>query len=213
MIMKTVLCFGDSNTYGTPPMTGPDDARRFDDETRWPAAMRPLLGQDWTVIEEGLPGRTTVLDDPIEGAHKNARRYLLACLETHRPLDAVVLKLGTNNLKARFHQRASDIAASIGVLAEIIGSIKNLGLPAPKLLIVCPPPILIAGWLSDMFTGGDETSARLAPAYRAIAQQLGAAFFDAGTVISSSPLDGIHFDDVEHRKLAVAIAAELRRLF
>jgi lysophospholipase L1-like esterase len=213
MIMKTVLCFGDSNTYGTPPMTGPDDARRFDEESRWPAAMRPLLGPAWTVIEEGLPGRTTVLDDPIEGAHKNARRYLLACLETHRPLDAVVLMLGTNDLKARFHLPARDIAAGIGVLAEIIGSIKNLGLPAPRLLIVCPPPILVTGWLSEMFTGGDATSARLAPAYRAVAQQVGAAFLDAGSVISSSTLDGIHFDDVEHRKLAIAVAAELRRLF
>lgn len=210
--MKRVLCFGDSNTYGTPPMPGSDDARRFDEKTRWPAVAGTLLGQDWTIVEEGLPGRTTVLDDPIEGAHKNGKRYLLACIESHRPLDAVVIMLGTNNLKARFHQPAEDIAAGIGILADVVRSTPNLHLPAPKLLIVCPPPILMSGWLRDMFAGGDATSKRLPPLYRAVAQSVGAAFLDAGTVIVSSKVDGIHFDEEEHPKLAAAVASALRSL-
>jgi lysophospholipase L1-like esterase len=210
--MKSVLLFGDSNTYGTPPMNGPDDQARFDHMTRWAGVARAKLGPGWHIVEEGLPGRTTILDDPIEGAQKNGKRYLLACLESHRPLDGVVLMLGTNNLKARFHQPADDIAASIDLLAEIILSTDNWGRPAPKLLIVCPPPILIAGWLGAMFEGGVEKSRRLPLLYAGVAERRRAAFLDAGRTIASSEVDGIHFDEVEHRKLGEAIASELERL-
>ena len=210
--MKSVLCFGDSNTYGTPPMKDPSEEARFDVETRWPGVMRTRLGAGWHVVEEGLPGRTTVLDDPIEGWHKNGRRYLLACLESHRPLDVVAIMLGTNNLKARFRQPAEDIAASVEILAGIVKSTSNWGRPAPRLLIVCPPPILVSGWIGSMFAGGDETSRRLPPLYRSVADRVGAGFFDAGTVIVSSPVDGIHFEPGEHRKLGEALAGVVVKL-
>jgi lysophospholipase L1-like esterase len=210
--MKSVLCFGDSNTYGTPPMASADVQGRFDHMTRWPGVARTKLGPGWHIVEEGLPGRTTVLDDPIEGWQKNGQRYLLACLESHRPLDAVVLMLGTNNLKARFHQPAQDIAASIDILAGIIQSTDNWGRPAPLLLIICPAPILDAGWLGAMFEGGVEKSKRLPQFYREVAQRRGASFLEAGTIIASSEVDGIHFEETEHRKLGEAIAAELERM-
>jgi lysophospholipase L1-like esterase len=210
--MKSVLCFGDSNTYGTPPMARPDDQSRFDHMTRWPGVARAKLGLGWQIVEEGLPGRTTVLDDPIEGSQKNGQRYLLACLESHRPLDAVVLMLGTNNLKARFHQPAQDIAASIDILVGTIVGTDNWGRPAPGLLIVCPPPILDAGWLGAMFEGGVEKSKRLPQFYREVAQRRGASFLEAGTIVASSEVDGIHLDETEHRKLGEAIAGELERM-
>ena len=83
--MKSVLLFGDFNTYGTPPMNGPDDQGRFDHMTRWAGVARAKLGPGWHIVEEGLPGRTTILDDPIEGAQKNGKRYLLACLKASAP--------------------------------------------------------------------------------------------------------------------------------
>jgi lysophospholipase L1-like esterase len=82
--MKTVLCYGDSNTWGYDPVS----QSRFDIHTRWAGVARDLLGSDWHVIEEGLNGRTTVWDDPIEG-DKNGKTYLPPCLATHRPLDVV----------------------------------------------------------------------------------------------------------------------------
>src|SRR5262245_18689824 len=106
--MPTVLCYGDSNTHGTPPMSDMADQGRYPADQRWTGVLRRELGAGWTMIEEGLPGRTTVHDDPIEGVHKNGRRYLLPCLESHRPLDAIVLMLGTNDLKARFSLPAED---------------------------------------------------------------------------------------------------------
>ena len=95
--MKTILCYGDSNTHGAMPMAAAGDVRRFGREDRWPGILLRELGPDWTVIEEGLPGRTTVHSDPIEGAHKNGLAYLPVSLESHAPIDLVVLMIGTNN--------------------------------------------------------------------------------------------------------------------
>ena len=81
-IMRSVLCFGDSNTYGQIPGEGPLD--RYDTESRWPCVMQKALGAQWHVVEEGLSGRTTVSDDPIEGAFKNGRTYLRPCIQARR---------------------------------------------------------------------------------------------------------------------------------
>ncbi|MDQ0395277.1 SGNH/GDSL hydrolase family protein [Labrys monachus] len=210
--MKNVLCFGDSNTYGTPPATGPDDARRYDGRTRWPGVMRKILGHSWHVIEEGLPGRTTIRDDLIEGDFKNGRRYLAACLESHRPLDVIVLNLGTNDLKARFGSPPEDVAAGVDILAGIIAATPNLGNPPARLLIVCPPPILLAGFLGVMFAGGVEKSKALPPLYEAVARRHGAEFLDAGTLVSVSPVDGIHYDKAAHRILGEAIAGKVQEM-
>ena len=113
--MKTVLCFGDSNTWGYDPAT----KNRFPRDVRWAGILAGLLSPDYQVIEEGLNGRTTVWNDPIEG-YKNGRDYLIPCLETHRPIDLVILMLGTNDLKMRFSVSAFDIANSAGVLVDII---------------------------------------------------------------------------------------------
>ncbi len=208
--MKTVLCFGDSNTFGTPPMSGPGDERRFDGGTRWPGVMRKILSHGWHVVEEGLPGRTTIRDDLIEGTFKNGRRYIAACLETHRPLDAIVLALGTNDLKARFGAPPEDVAAGIDILAGIIKAIPNLGHPPARLLIVCPPPIRLVGFLGVMFAGGVEKSQALPPFYEAVARKHGADFLDSGKLVEVSPVDGIHFDEAAHRTLGEAIAARLQ---
>lgn len=212
--MKTLLCYGDSNTHGTPPMYEPDEMGRFGPDVRWPGVLAAALGPPWHVIEEGLPGRTTVHDDPIEGVHKNGFAVLPAILETHRPLDAVVLMLGTNDVKARFGVGAGEIAQSAERLAKLI--LTHQAGPegrAPALLVVAPPPIGEVGIFADMFAGGARKSRGVAKALRPMAEAHGAAFLDAGTVIRTSDLDGIHFDAAEHAKLGRAIAAEIKRLF
>ena len=78
--IKTILCYGDSNTHGTCPMAHIDDVRRFGRHERWPGRMASVLGRDYHVIEEGHPGRTTAHPDPLEGAHKNGQAVLPAIL-------------------------------------------------------------------------------------------------------------------------------------
>jgi lysophospholipase L1-like esterase len=101
--VKTILYYGDSNTWGSDPETG----ERFPAGVRWPGVLRMKLCGDYRVIEDGLLGRTTVWNDPIEGDHKNGRTYLRPCLESHSPVDLATLMLGTNDLKTRFGSSAS----------------------------------------------------------------------------------------------------------
>lgn len=113
--MKAVLCYGDSNTWGYDPAT----QTRFSREVRWTGVLREELGEGYLVIEEGLNGRTTVWDDPIE-LDKNGATYLRPCIQSHKPFDLIVIMLGTNDLKTRFWLPAYDIAAGAGVLVDIV---------------------------------------------------------------------------------------------
>ena len=206
--MQTVLCYGDSNTWGFDPETG----ERFSADVRWPGVLARGLGKGFRVIEEGLPGRTTVRDDPIEGAHKNGRTYLRACLESHKPIDLVALMLGTNDLKRRFEASASDIAQGAASLAEgILRSGCGPGGGAPAVLLISPPQVGRLTELAEMFEGATEKSARFAGHYRRFAGQYGCGFLDAGAVVASSDLDGIHLEAGEHRKLGEAVAARVEK--
>jgi lysophospholipase L1-like esterase len=208
---RVVLCFGDSNTFGTPPMANLEDMARFGPDVRWPGVCRAALGPGWTLIEEGHPGRTTVHPDPVSGVWKNGISVLPALLESHWPLDLVVIALGTNDLKMRFQAPPVEIAGGVERLVACVKqSFAGPGGGAPDVLIVCPPPILEAGCLAEIFAGGAERSRRLSGFYRTVAERHGAAFLDAGEVIVSSPLDGVHFDEGEHAKLGRAVAEALR---
>lgn len=212
--MKTVLCYGDSNTWGCPPMTSFNGAVRYDIHTRWPGVLRDQLGQGYWVIEEGLGGRTTVWEDALS-PDRNGHTYLLPCLETHQPIDLVVLMLGTNDLKHRFGKSPYDIASGAGFLVDAI-QVTPCGPDgsAPRVLLVCPPPTAdpLPPLFADMFEGAIEKSRRLAPQYERIASEYGVHFLNAGDVIESSPVDGIHFEPEAHRRLAEAVAQQVRAI-
>jgi lysophospholipase L1-like esterase len=206
--MKNVLCYGDSNTWGYSPVY----ADRYGFDVRWAGVLRQQLGSDYWVIEEGLNGRTTVWDDPYE-PYRNGKTHLMPILLSHKPLDLVVLMLGTNDLKRRFSLSAYDIARGVGVLAEVIlRSECGRDDGAPQVLIMCPPPVAKLTDFADMFVGAEATSRQLAPYYQQEAEELGCAFLDAGQVIVSSDRDGIHFDPDEHRKLGEAVAEKVKAL-
>jgi lysophospholipase L1-like esterase len=208
--MKTILCYGDSNTYGTDPAGGP----RFDLHTRWPGVMRDSLGPEYWVVEEGCGGRTTVWDDPIE-RHKNGAAYLPALLHSHRPLDLVVILLGTNDLKHRFGLNADDISRGAATLAELCReSLAGPDKTPPRVLLIAPPPVApLAGTeFAAMFAGADETSRGFAAAYQRAAAECGCHFLDAGRWVVSSPRDAIHWETTEHAKLGLAVATVVREL-
>lgn len=207
---RHLMCFGDSNTHGTVAMADVGVQRRFRAADRWPGVLAAALGERWQVIEEGQPGRTTVHDDPVAGAHKNGLTVLPALLETHRPLDLVIIMLGTNDLKARFAVPPVDIAESAGRLAGIVtASDAGPDGTAPAVLLVAPTPIQEAGCLAETFFGGAAKSAHLADRYAEIAGRLHIGFLDAGQHAAVDPLDGIHLDRESHRRLGAAIYTQL----
>jgi lysophospholipase L1-like esterase len=211
--MKNILCYGDSNTWGCKPIETLGVIERFAPNTRWTGIMNQRLGVEYQVIEEGLNARTTVHDDPIDGAHKNGKSYLQPCLETHAPLDLVIIMLGTNDLKSRFSLSAFDIACGLKPLLEIVAAIapKNGGVK-PHALVIAPPPLAWLSLLADMFEGGREKSNQLTTHYEAMAELFGSHFIDAGDVITSSDIDGVHFDLDQHRLLGEALAAKVQRI-
>jgi lysophospholipase L1-like esterase len=103
--MRTVLCYGDSNTWGYDPAS----KHRFRDSVRWTGVLQHLLSNRCRVIEEGLNGRTTVWPDPI-AEYRNGKQMLIPTLETHKPLELVILMLGVNDCKRKFAASAYDIA-------------------------------------------------------------------------------------------------------
>jgi len=215
--MKSVLCFGDSNTWGYDPDAsfGAPFPRRHPPHVRWTGVLAAELGPEWRVIEEGQNGRTTVHDDPF-GVARNGRDYLPACLESQQPLDVVVLMLGTNDLKAVHSLPAGEIATGAGVLARLI--LQSTAGPrntAPKLLVVGPPaadPFTHLPDLAEKFAGAEAKAQRFPVLYRALANQLGAAFLDAQAHTTPSPIDGLHLDATSHTTLGQAIAAAVRQL-
>jgi len=201
--MKTILCFGDSLTWGYDPATGNRIAR----DKRWAGVLGQDLGQKYYIIEEGLNGRTTIWDDPLHGGYKNGMKYLVPCLASHRPIDLVILFLGTNDLKMHFYLSAAEISEGIRTLVNII--LKSESGPderAPKVLVVAPPHITELSEFVDEFESGKTKSRQLGYLYSQVAEEYGCEFLDASDVVVASNIDGVHLEAEEHIKLGHKIS-------
>jgi lysophospholipase L1-like esterase len=205
--MSVIVAYGDSNTWGYDPAT----VARFAPGLRWTGIMQSELGPAFKVIEEGLNGRTTVFDDPIE-PHRNGLTYLTPCLLSHAPLDLIVISLGCNDLKHRFWLSPGDIALGA---ERLVLTAKSLAVgprgAAPDILLVAPPPVVELTAFADMFEGAREKSRELGARYAAVARLHGVGFLDAGAHIHCSPLDGIHYEVDQHAILGRAMAAAVRQ--
>jgi len=211
---KNVLIFGDSNTYGTPPARDWGEGGRYDAQTRWPMVTATALGETWEVIAEGLPGRTaTSLVDPVMGVHMNGQLGLQIALQSHGPLDVLVIMLGTNDCKTAFGLTADAITGHIAALLAIaqdpMMQNRHGGF---QILLLCPPRILETGTYSRSMLGAEEKSAALPALYKALADHHQIGFFDTNTVIASSAVDGIHLTEDAHQGLGYAVAEKLRDL-
>ena len=201
----TILCYGDSNTWGFVPQTG----ERYPFDVRWTGVLQAGLGSRYRVIEEGLNARTTVWEDPIMPG-RNGKEYLLPCLETHRPLDAVVLFLGINDLKKRYSASPVDIARGVGFLIGMIDNKAYGRRGQPPKILVLPPPLV--GKLTDyeeMFEGAAEKSPRLSVRICEAAVTAGCEFLDITPLVATSERDGIHLEPEAHAALGRAVAQRI----
>lgn len=203
---RTILCYGDSNTWGAIPGPFRD---RFPIHVRWPGALFKLLRTaGYRVVEAGLCGRTTVFDDPIEGAFgvdKNGLRMFSSVLASHSPVDVVVIMLGTNDLKRRFSATPTDIALGVGALVER-ARLSNYGPGlngSPDVLVICPPAIWeVEPGYGPLFKGGREKSQSLPTAFTRMTKMLSAPILYADDFVQSDPSDGIHLSAESHGILA-----------
>lgn len=209
--MKSILCFGDSNTYGVDPVS----SKRWPRDVRWTGALQNLLGPDYYVIEEGYSGRTTALVDRKD-PNRAGTDAITPIMKTHSPLDMVIIMLGTNDLQTHFSTTAKGSAKFCECIITKIRSYSlEKGDKAPVILVVAPP-IVGKDIEESRFWGYDAAahtkSLEFAKWYSIMAKANNAHFFDAGTVAKPGA-DQLRMDSESHKALATALAKEIREIF
>ncbi|WP_277054776.1 SGNH/GDSL hydrolase family protein [Pseudoalteromonas marina] len=192
---KSILCFGDSNTWGLNPATG----KRFEEKVRWPSVLAERLGDQFAIIEAGQPNRTLVNNPPFNGDLSGVS-YLKPLLEAHS-LTAIVIALGTNDLKKRFKLTPEQIGNG---LANLIGGIEGFyeGYKQPKLIILSPPYVSCVGQYKHVYEGAPSKNEALKKEFENIARAKKAYFCDLQQSITVSPIDGVHIEANSHAKIA-----------
>lgn len=214
--MKTILCYGDSNTWGLNYQGG-----RFQMEERWPNVMQRELGNDFHVVEEGLNGRTVGEDDPDDDypEAKNGRNFLIPCLRSHFPLDLVILMLGTNDLKVPFFTTVDKIAKDVDVLVAMTRTELQIRQGyQPEILIVSPTVIgdgIKNSVFRDAFGGGlaIRPSMELADALRRTAKRRSCYFLNAAEITGPNPVDAVHFTREGHHLFGTEAARKVKEIF
>ena len=204
---KRIVIFGDSNTWGYDAKSG----GRFNEEIRWPMVAAKLLGESYRGDEEGLCGRTTCLDDPFnEGL--SGLDYLLPCLQSHSPLDMLVIMLGTNDCKERFSLTGANIALGMRRLA-MKALAADVWRDKPNILIIAPGPILKECELSDVGKNMGKCSDKsyeLAGEYKLVAEDLNVGFLDAAPYVEMNDIDFMHLTEDSHKVLAKKVSEVIK---
>ena len=209
--MKSILAFGDSLTWGFEAGT----FKRHPFEVRWPNVLAAGLGGKARVIEEGMNGRTTVFPDPVADAERNGAVALPILLESHHPLDLVIIMLGTNDIKYANRCRAFD--ASMG-MQRLVGLVKNHDYNAdyavPQILLVSPPHLVKTDdeWFNDLWGHAIEESKLFAKHYKRVAEENECHFFDAASVAVADKTDGGHLDAANTRKIGEGLVPVVKKI-
>ena len=214
VVKKHIVCFGDSNTHGycAEPADCADGGDRFNEAERWPCVLGSLLGEEYRVLEEGLEGRTTVFEDPLtEGLC--GLNSIYAALMCHKPVDLLIIMLGTNDTKERFGVNPECISKGMERLVNKAKTIPAWPESGPNILIICPPHIMddlySSPVLGVMGNGCPEKSRLLAPFYAQVAKLTGCHFLDAEGLAEFNHADGMHLTRKGHTQLATWLAKEI----
>lgn len=212
--MKNILFYGDSNTWGY----NPENGGRYPYDVRWTTVAQKLLGNDYNCIPAGINGRTTVFDDPWKVC-RNGRDAIDFELQTHKPLDLVVIMLGTNDLKFGSASLSARGIETITMMVKMANERFITSSPVfpdgAKVLIVSP---ILIGKIDeshdeyDLIPDGHEESKRFAPLYKEMADKCGAYFMDAAQYASPSPIDSEHMTIEGHAAFGRAIAEKIKEI-
>lgn len=210
--MKNILVYADSLSWGLIPLT----RNRLPFAARWPGVLENALlanGLNTRVSEHCLNGRRTVWEDPFK-AGRNGLIGLAQLIEAQSPLDLVILMLGTNDFQSMHNLNAWHSAQGTAALIQAIRLAPiEPGMKAPPILVIAPPPILTPrGAIAGKFLGGDAKCVGLSAALAQVCTDMQCSFFDAASVVCSSPLDGVHLDAAQHAVLGAALALPVQKL-
>lgn len=200
---KTIVCYGDSNTWGRVPKAG-----RYPRSIRWTGVLQKLLGDSYELVSEGVSGRTFAVVDP-ENPWRCGISHLKSILRNNLPIDLVVIMLGTNDVKDKFNLEVEDIAKHLQQTIDLIRTeeVKNI-------LVVCPPDIVVpeSGIPDPRYIKGANKMKKLPEVLKKVAEKNDCNFVDAGQYIVSSKIDGFHLEPKAHKKLAETLKEEILRM-
>ncbi|MBQ0755831.1 MAG: SGNH/GDSL hydrolase family protein [Amphritea sp.] len=211
--MKQVLVYADSLSWGIIP----DSRNRFEFHQRWPGKLEQLLSKESEsirVIEDCLNGRRTVLDDPFKPG-RNGLKGLQQRVEINSPLALVIIMLGNNDFQSSHNFKAAEAAQGVAALIPVIRKAPiEPGMPMPEILLISPPPITCPkGTIASKFKGAELKWPGFNKELERIANENQCYFFDAGTVINASMVDGIHLDQEQHQQLAISLKQQVIDIF
>lgn len=214
--MKTILCYGDSNTWGFIPGSVTADSLyigRYSRDIRWTGQLQRNLGNKYHIIEEGLNARTTNLDYS-DFIGRNGKTYLYPCVYSHAPVDLIVLMLGANDLKSFFNRSASDIAMGMEELIQVIQSTSYGAdmLTPPKILLIGYPIPSHENAYNGLFKNCISRAKELISLYKELAARYNCYFLNAEK-ITPNEIDGLHFDEKNHKEFALMIAEKIKEIF
>lgn len=209
-----ILCYGDSNTWGY--ISG-SDHQRYGNSERWTKVLANLLGDKFEIIEEGLNSRTLISNDPRPGKEgKNGYEYLIPCLDSHDPIDLVILMLGTNELKYTYNKTPEEIGNLLEeyFVKTILNRKSQMKDSYPKLLIIAPPLVSEEtgyGRKENKYLGASEKSNKLNDIYKNIAEKYNCYFLsNKGLDVG---IDGVHLTKESHKKLANLLHEMVKKIY
>lgn len=208
---RRIVCFGDSNTWGY----NAEDLSRFPKDVRWTGRLAHLLGDEFDVIEEGLSGRTSVVDDPLfDGL--NALNYIQPCLMSHSPLELVIIMLGTNDTKERFSLTSHNIAQGITRLVQRVKTIPcGVENKSPQIIVIAPPPIeegyLETEVVNSMGLGCDIKASELEGHLKEFLKLEDIELIETKGIIPMNNIDYMHLDSDGHRIMADLVFSKITR--
>lgn len=212
---RRIVCFGDSNTWGYNPESG----SRYSDDIRWTKLLEKKLGGDYRIIEEGQNGRTIANPDPWEWGTKCGMDQILPILESHMPMEALVIMLGSNDLKSKFGLPAPDIAGSLqNMLKSVRGHLRYyLNNPDLKILIIAPPALgdnFASSPFAEFFDEDSvvQKSKDISKWFELVAGQFGCEFLDATSQVTAGDVDSLHLSPEGHAKLAELVYQKINSM-
>lgn len=209
-----VICYGDSNTWGYVPV----EHRRYPADVRWTGVLADLLGEEYQILEDGVNGRTTVWENPYLTCRSGLEGLGYSLLAA-RPIDLVVVMLGTNDLLYTngpgYYKGLTQIVNRVLHARSSYFDSCEIYTGEPKLLLVSPitlHPDLDTINPDNGLVGRYEESCRLARFTAQVAAEQNVPWVDAALCAEASALDGIHMTAESHRALGTMLAAKIKTM-
>ena len=208
-MIKKILIYGDSNTWGDNFITG----KRINDEKQWVNILRKKYNNEYLFFQEGLPGRLAG-NEEIMKPYKNGQDTFISTFRTDAPVDLVIISLGTNDLQLKYNKSSEKIINDLlwykNTLEESFDDIedkkKYFNGKMPKIIYILPINFDYQFNASEIFNSECERKRQEVIKYFQNQNQ-------NINIIKSDEMDlfkdGIHLSNQGHRKMAKLVEKEL----